>query len=102
MKNERSLRNLDSRLTKAARMRAVTTFLTLVCTTGCSRSPELNILGSYFPSWIVCLAVATVLTFVAHTLFTKWKIVEELWPLPLLYSSLICFLSCTLWLILFE
>jgi len=70
--------------------------------TACSRSPELDVLGSYFPAWIVCLAAALALTFAAHALFTKTKVAHELWPLPLLYPSLVCFLSCTLWLIFFE
>jgi len=74
----------------------------VLSTTACSRSPELDVLGSYFPAWIVCLAAALALTFAAHALFTKTKVAHELWPLPLLYPSLVCFLSCTLWLIFFE
>jgi YtcA family len=69
---------------------------------GCSSSPEFNILGSYFPSWIICLAIAIALTFGAHFLIAKQKLVDQLWPLPLVYISLVCFLSCTIWIIFFE
>ncbi|WP_432756496.1 YtcA family lipoprotein [Alloacidobacterium dinghuense] len=70
-------------------------------TVGCSRSPEFNILGSYFPSWLVCLAIAIPLTFLVHTYVTKKKLTEQLWPLPIVYSALLCLFSCSLWLILF-
>ncbi len=76
--------------------------LSVVGMSGCSYSPSFNLLGSYFPAWIICFAVATALTSVIHTVFTKTKMVTELWPLPVVYSSLISFLSCTLWIIFFN
>jgi protein-S-isoprenylcysteine O-methyltransferase Ste14 len=82
--------------------RAMAMSVFVVGLAGCSYSPEFNILGSYFPSWIVCLAIAIALTFGAHFLFAKRKLVDQLWPLPLIYTSLVCFLSCTLWIIFFE
>lgn len=69
---------------------------------GCSNSPEFNVLGSYFPSWIVCLAIAATLTFAVHVVITKRRVASQLWPLPLVYTALICFLSCTFWIIFFE
>lgn len=76
--------------------------LLTLSTAGCSGSPVFNILGSYFPSWLVCLAIAIGLTFLAHLLVTTKKLADELWPLPIVYSSLLCFFSCTLWLIFFK
>jgi hypothetical protein len=76
--------------------------LFVLATAGCSGPPTFNILGSYFPSWIVCLAIAIGLTFLAHLLVATKKLADQLWPLPVVYSSLICFFSCTLWLIFFE
>ena len=74
----------------------------LLATVGCSTSPTFNILGSYFPSWLVCLGIAIALTFLAHVYVTKKKLTEQLWPLPLVYSALLCLFSCTLWLIFFR
>ena len=82
-------------------MRIVTTVLVLT-TTGCFRSPVFNILGSYFPSWLVCLGISIVLTFLAHAFVTTKKLGDRLWPLPIVYSSLVCLFSCSLWLIFFE
>jgi hypothetical protein len=73
----------------------------LLATGGCSGSPMFNILGSYFPSWLVCLAISIGLTFLAHLLVTTKKFADQLWPLPIVYSALLCFFSCTLWLIFF-
>lgn len=78
------------------------TSLFVLATVGCSGSPAFNILGSYFPSWLVCLGISIVLTFLAHAFVTTKNLADQLWPLPVVYSSLLCFFSCTLWLILFE
>jgi hypothetical protein len=83
-------------------IKAVAMSVMMVGLAGCSNSPEFNILGSYFPSWIVCLAIAIAMTFGVHFLITKRKLADQLWPLPLIYTSLVCFLSCTLWIIFFE
>jgi len=81
---------------------SLATSLLLLPSAGCSGSPVFNILGSYFPSWLVCLAIAIGLTFLAHLLVTTKKLADQLWPLPIVYSALVCFFSCTLWLIFFE
>lgn len=65
-------------------------------------APTFNILGSYFPSWIICCLCAAVVTFVVHRLFAKWKLLNELWSLPVVYTALFCFASCSLWLIFFR
>lgn len=74
----------------------------LLATAGCGYPPTFNILGSYFPSWLVCVAAGAVLTFLTHLLFTRTKIVYELWPLPLLYLALVSLFTCILWLIFFQ
>ena len=81
---------------------SIATSLIALSTAGCSGSPVFNILGSYFPSWLVCLGISIGLTFSAHLLVTTKKLADELWPLPIVYSALVCFFSCTLWLIFFR
>jgi hypothetical protein len=76
--------------------------LVVLGVSGCSYSPSFNLLGSYFPAWIICFAVATALTAVLHAVLTKTRVVAELWSLPIVYSCLISFLSCTLWIIFFN
>jgi YtcA family len=74
----------------------------VLATAGCSGAPAFNILGSYFPSWLVCLGISIGLTFVAHVFITTKKLADQLWPLPIVYSALVCFFSCTLWLTFFD
>lgn len=65
-------------------------------------APTFNILGSYFPSWIVCCAGAAIVTFAIHRIFVKWNLPGELWPLPVVYTALFSFVSCTLWILFFR
>jgi hypothetical protein len=78
------------------------TSLLVLATSGCSGPPVFNVLGSYFPSWLVCLAISIGLTLLAHMFVTTKKLADELWPLSIVYSALLCLFSCTLWLIFFE
>jgi hypothetical protein len=81
---------------------SLVTSVVLLAVSGCSGRPTFNVLGSYFPSWLVCVGISIVLTFLAHALVTRNNLADQLWPLPVVYASLLCFFSCTLWLIFFE
>ena len=65
-------------------------------------APTFNILGSYFPSWIICCAGAAIVTIAVHRIFVRWNLHVELWPLPVVYTALFCFASCSLWIIFFR
>jgi drug/metabolite transporter (DMT)-like permease len=49
---------------------------------GCDGAPSRNILGSYFPSWMVCALVGLALALATRTIFKALGILEEL-PVPL-------------------
>lgn len=73
-----------------------------VALTGCRRSPTFNILGSFFPSWLICLVVGILLASIANRIFARFALDEEiLWPV-VVYPCLALFFACTLWLILFS
>lgn len=76
--------------------------LPLLAVGGCSRSPSFNLLGSYFPSWIVCLGIGALVTLVTHRVLSQRKLLHELWPLPVVYPALFLFVTCTLWLCFFS
>jgi hypothetical protein len=68
--------------------------------TGCGRAPTFDVLGSFFPAWLACLALSLVLTAVARWLLSRLRIVIVL---PVLtYPSLAAFFSFGLWLWLFR
>jgi YtcA family len=69
---------------------------------GCRRAPTFNILGSFFPSWLICLFAGIGLAVVANRIFTRFAIEKEIiWPI-VVYPCLALFFSCTLWLIFFN
>ena len=69
---------------------------------GCSRAPSLNILGSFFPAWILCGVVGILLTVVARILFVRANFEKELSPLILVYPCLAAFFTFSLWLLFFS
>ena len=71
----------------------------LLLMTGCGRAPSFDILGSFFPSWLVCLVVAILLTAVSRALLSRY--VEIVWPV-LVYPSLTAIFSFALWLAMFR
>jgi hypothetical protein len=70
--------------------------------TGCSRSPSFNIMGSFFPAWLVCIALGSLLAFLVHILLAKWQIEPEMKPLVLVYPSIATTFTCLLWLLFFS
>lgn len=69
---------------------------------GCSRAPSFNILGSFFPSWILCGVIGILLTVGSRLLFVRIKLEEQLSPLILVYPCLAAFFTFTLWLLFFS
>lgn len=69
---------------------------------GCRRSPTVNILGSYFPGWLICLFAGIVFALVANRLFAYFGLEKEiLWPV-VVYPCLTVLFACVLWLILYS
>jgi YtcA family len=66
---------------------------------GCSRAPSLDILGSFFPAWLVCFISAILLTTVCRLVLLRLHMRLDL-PL-LVYPSLTALFTFALWLILF-
>jgi hypothetical protein len=75
--------------------------LSLVCV-GCGRAPSIDIIGSFFPVWMVCLAIAVVLTFGVRYLLLRYKIEQEVGPLAVFYPSSVVLLTSLLWLVFFR
>jgi hypothetical protein len=68
--------------------------------TGCSRAPSFDIVGSFFPAWLLCLLVAIVLTALSGWLLRRVSIPIAV---PVLtYPSLTAFFTFALWLLFFN
>jgi NhaP-type Na+/H+ or K+/H+ antiporter len=68
--------------------------------TSCGRAPAFDVLGSFFPAWLVCLALGLLLTVAARWLLLRLHIVIAL---PILaYPSLTALFTFALWLAFFR
>ena len=70
--------------------------------TGCSRAPSFNILGSFFPAWILCGIVGIALAVITRLIFLRTNFEKELSPLILVYPCLALFYTFTTWLLFFS
>jgi hypothetical protein len=70
---------------------------------GCSRAPSFNILGSFFPAWIVCGVIGILLAVAVRLFFVRIKLEDQLLaPLILVYPCLTALFTFTLWLVFFS
>lgn len=67
--------------------------------TGCAGSHVVNVLGSYFPFWLLCMLLGVAAAFGARALFLKFKIEPYVGPLPLIYVCVVIAISCLAWLL---
>lgn len=66
---------------------------------GCDGAPSRNVLGSYFPSWMVCALVGIVLALVARAVLKLTGLLQEL-PAPLLVLLAFgCAVDFAMWLV---
>ncbi len=71
--------------------------------TGCSRAPSINILGSFFPSWMLCGIIGILLTVAVRLFFIRIALEQDLiFPLILVYPCLTAFFTFTFWLLFFS
>jgi YtcA-like protein len=73
--------------------------LVLPVLAGCARAPSFDILGSFFPAWLLCAVIAVLLTVLSRGLLRRY--VELAWPV-LVYPSLTALFAFALWLALFS
>ena len=67
---------------------------------GCSRAPTFDIVGSFFPAWLVCLFLGILLAVFARWLLLRLKVAIVL-PI-LVYPSLAALFTFLLWLAFFS
>lgn len=71
----------------------------LLLLAGCSRVPTVDILGSFFPAWLICFVVAILLTALVRFVLLRLRL-KVAFPI-LVYPSLAALFTFALWLIFF-
>jgi hypothetical protein len=69
---------------------------------GCSRAPSVDILGTFFPAWMICLTAAVLLGGVVRYFVLKYQMEPEIGPVALFYPSVVILFSSLLWLMFFR
>ena len=68
--------------------------------TSCGRAPSFDVLGSFFPAWLACLALGLLLTVAVRRLVLRLHV---LIALPIVtYPSLAALFTFALWLVFFR
>ena len=70
--------------------------------TGCGRAPVINIVGSFFPSWMICLTAGVILVFAVRSILLRFRLDTEVGPLALFYPCVVILVTCLLWLSFFR
>jgi hypothetical protein len=68
--------------------------------TSCSRAPSFDIFGSFFPAWLLCLAVGLLLTVASRWVLLRMGVALALPTLT--YPSLAAVFTFSLWLGVFR
>jgi YtcA family len=65
-------------------------------------SPTVDVLGSYFPAWMVCILSGLALTFVAHWIVQVGDLKSYIGPAPLIYSCLMIIFTFATWILFYQ
>ena len=71
---------------------------------GCQaeHSPTVDVLGSYFPAWIICIVLGLALTIITRHIFIILKLHAHLRPALLVYLCLMICFTLAIWLLFFR
>jgi hypothetical protein len=64
--------------------------------------PQINVIGSFFPSWMLCAAIGIVAAVLARQVFLRVGIDSYIGPRALVYPSLALLVTLTLWVTWFR
>src|SRR5437016_5023815 len=66
------------------------------------RSPTIDILGSYFPAWMICIVSGLTLTFVSRWIVRAYHLEDYASPSPLIYSCLTIIYTFVTWIVFYQ
>jgi hypothetical protein len=65
-------------------------------------SPTVDVLGSYFPAWMVCILSGLALTLIAHWIVQVGNLKPYIGPAPLIYLSLMIIFTFATWILFYQ
>ncbi|MEA3210288.1 MAG: hypothetical protein QOE70_3345 [Chthoniobacter sp.] len=80
--------------------------LSLCSLPGCQRagyhSPAVDVLGAYFPAWMISIVIGLILTLIARLVLVALKLDPELRPAALVHLCLWVLFTLGTWIVLFK
>ena len=76
--------------------------ITFVFVSGCGVIPSVNILGSFFPAWLISIVTGVVLTVLTRQAFLIARIAPYVRPAAVAYGCLILLWTLATWLVVFA
>ena len=64
--------------------------------------PQISVVGSFFPSWMLCALIGIVSALVARRILVRVGLDPYMGPPPLIYGSLAILVTLVLWISLFR
>jgi len=74
----------------------------IIFLTGCRGAPSINLVGSFFPAWMLCVAIGVIGVLLLRRVFVRTEIEPHLGALPLVYFCLWVLLTLGIWLLFFR
>jgi hypothetical protein len=74
----------------------------LLLLNGCGRAPSFNILGSFFPAWLICMIAGVIVAALLNWVLVLYKWDRNIpWGI-VTYPCIAAFFAFTMWLIFFA
>lgn len=64
--------------------------------------PQINVICSFFPSWMLCALIGIVSAVLARRIFVRAGLDPYMGPPPLIYASLALLVTLVLWMWVFR
>jgi len=64
--------------------------------------PQINVVGSFFPSWMLCAAIGIVVAMLGRKLLVRLGVDPYVGPRALVYPSLAILVTLVLWVTFFR
>lgn len=82
--------------------RSVCASIPLLILCGCSRSPSIDVLGSYFPAWIACCIIGIVLAMVTYFILVRLELEPAIPVKTLVYPCVAAAYTFLAWIVLYS
>jgi len=100
--NPRRVRRLSSRPVRVAGLLLLIGALIFVVRPLSDRSPTIDILGSYFPAWMICIVSGLTLTLISRWIIRAYHLEAYATPAPLIYTCLMLIYTFGTWIVFYH